>query len=106
MEKVEIIEISVDRAGMINIRPGLAPDRDFSLIYRAAMGVTWDPDKSCMLPREYKSWGHFEWFKQIVAAVADEYGKELMVTAKTKWRAVPAETRTEIEDWVSKSATY
>ena len=101
MEKIEIIEISVNLAGMINIRPRLEPDRDFALIYRAAMGVTWDADKSCLLPREYKSWDQFEWFKQIVAAVADEYGKELVLTAKTEWRAVPAETRLEIEDWMS-----
>ena len=104
MEKVEIIEISVDGAGKLNIRPNLEQDRDFAFIYRAAMGVTWDKQKGCLLPRECKSWGHLEWFKQMVAAVADEYRKELVLTGNTRWRAVPPETRLKIEDWINESA--
>ena len=104
MGKVEILEISVASDGKLNIYPKLKPHRDFAHIYRAAMGVTWDSEKSCLLPQKTKSWGHFEWFKQITAAVGDEYHKELFLSANTRWYAVPEEIRIKIEKLMNECA--
>lgn len=98
MEQTEIAEIAIDDTGKLNVTPRLPPGRTLELIYRAAMGVRWNADRQCLLPVEVISWNHVQWFGQIVAAVADEYGMRLILAASTRWRDVPAEVRTRIED--------
>ena len=104
MEKISISKIAADESGKINVYPKLALDRDFAFIYRAAMGVTWDSERRCLLPQEVRTWGHFEWFKQIVAAAADEYGKQLVLSKYTRWRGVTKKTRIKIEAWQKENA--
>ena len=104
MEKVHISKISVDESGRVQVYPELPAGQDFALIYRSAMGVTWDNGRGCLLPRKVKSWGLFQWYKQIVAAVANEYGCRLFVSSRTHWSAIDKETRINIEAWQSEGA--
>jgi hypothetical protein len=98
MRKVAIREIKMNAAGGLAVVPDLRPDEDFGFIYRAAMEVTWDGTAralSCPLPRP-GGWSHVEWFRQILRAVANEYGTTLLIDPGTKW-SVPADVRGPIE---------
>jgi hypothetical protein len=97
--QLEIEKIHVDPWGRLFVQPRILADEDFAFIYRAAMEVSWDPLSRSLFAPVPREWSQVQWYKQIVAAVADEYGTELYVTARTQWQNVSVEERREIEAW-------
>jgi hypothetical protein len=90
-----IVEVGMDDERRVFVRPAVG---DFEQVYRAAMEVYWDRSTSRLShPRPPKDWTPAQWFQQIVAAVADEYGVHLKLTNGTIWVGVPPEVRAEIE---------
>ena len=99
MRIIPVSEVRVNHAGRLLVVPNLPPNEDFSFIFRAAKGVTWDAQARALVsptPR-CNSWTHLDWFRHIVIAVAEEYGARLSVSPHTKWQASEA-LRREIEN--------
>lgn len=93
MTEDNIASVEIDRNGKLCVTPAT---KDFALIYRAAMEVGWDPIRRCLVSPQPREWTYPMWFRQIVAAAADEYGVRLRLTPETIWTHVPDEVRLEI----------
>jgi hypothetical protein len=94
MVEDEIAEVGIDQDGKLCVRP---TNQSFPYIYRAAMEVGWDPVRGVLFGTKPREWSHLDWFRQILAAVADEYGVRLRVGAATAWSNVPELLRMQIE---------
>lgn len=95
MREAAIAEVGLDDEGRMFVRPTKG---SFEHVYRAAMGVYWDePSRRLSHSQPPKDWTPVQWFQQIVAAVADEYGVLLKPTFQTTWADVPNELRSAIE---------
>ena len=94
MVEDEIVEVGIDEDGKLYVRPA---NQNFPYIYRAAMGVEWDPVRGILFAPKPRGWSHLDWFRQILAAVADEYGVRLRVGAATAWSNIPELLRMQIE---------
>jgi hypothetical protein len=95
LETDAIAQVMMDAERRVLVRPAAG---DFEQVYRAAMEVYWDRSSGRLShPQTPRGWTPAQWFQQIVAAVADEYGVRLKVTNETVWVGVPAEVRAEIE---------
>ena len=92
-EEIERVEIDLD--GKLCVKPA---SQDFAYIYRAAMEVHWDPVRRCLFSPKPQEWSYPMWFRQIVAAAADEYRVRLKITTGTAWVNIPETTRSEIID--------
>ena len=84
----------IDEEGRLYVRPSRS---SFEHIYRAAMEVNWDSPKRRLFGPKPREWSYVDWFKQIVAAPADEYGTTLSLTGDTIWSNVPFALQIEIE---------
>jgi len=89
-----IAEVGIDAEGRLYVRPS---QRSFEHIWRAAMQVNWDESEHRLFGPKPGEWSYADWFRQIVAAPADEYGTRLSLTSETVWSNVPAFVRAEIE---------
>lgn len=87
-------EVGIDDQQRVFVRPASG---DFEHIYRAAMEVYWDPATGRLSHPAPRNWTPIQWFRQIIAATADEYGIHLELTDETIWSNVPADLRSEIE---------
>jgi hypothetical protein len=85
MDTSSIAEISIDPQGRLRVTPESAK---FPFVYRAAMEVNWDEAANCLYSPPPREWTYEQWFKQILAAVRDEYGCSLLVTSDTRWSNV------------------
>jgi len=94
MTEDTIAEIGIDEAGRLYVRPSA---NSFEHIWRAAMEVTWDESKRRLFSPKPREWTYADWFKQILAAAADEYGASLTLTSDTAWINVSDTLRSEIE---------
>jgi hypothetical protein len=93
--EVAIAEVEVDAEQGVFVRP---TERDFEYVYRAAMEVYWDRQTRRLYhPRRLRGWTPVQWFQQIIAAVADEYGVALKLNAQTVWVAVRTDLRFNME---------
>jgi hypothetical protein len=90
MTEDEIISVEIDDAGRLCVQPRLG---DFSHIYRAASGVTWDAKRHCLMAPQPREWTYSMWLHQIVADTANEYGVHLTLNHRTRWTGVPPELR-------------
>jgi len=94
MVEDEIAEIGIDQAGRLYVRPA---KQSFPNIYRAAKEVGWDQARGVLFSPQPREWSYRDWFRQILAAVTDEYGVHLRIGVATTWSNVPDLLRTQIE---------
>ncbi len=94
MQIEAIAEVGIDDERRVFIRPASG---DFEHIYRAAMEVYWDRATERLSHPAPRGWTALQWFRQIIAAMADEYGVQLRPTDKTIWSNVSADLRADIE---------
>lgn len=95
MQDETIAEVGVDEEGRLYVRPSAM---SFDYIYRAAMEVHWDAVERRLFSPKPREWTYTQWFAQIVAAAADEYGVCLKVTPTTVWSNVPDQLRSAIAE--------
>ena len=93
MREDSIAEVGIDDEGRLYVQPS---SMSFNYIYRAAMEVNWDASQRRLFSPQPREWTYLDWFKQIVAAAADEYGIRLELTSETVWSNVPASLQAEI----------
>jgi len=94
MVEDQIAEIGIDHDGRLYVRP---IGRTFPYIYRAAMEVGWDPVRGVLFSPKPRECSYRDWFRQILAAVTDEYGIRLTVGPRAIWSNVSDELRKQIE---------
>ena len=93
VEKDNIIEIGIDDKVGIYVKPETAK---FPYIWRSASGVHWDDKKNILCTTNQSGWTHLQWYKQIIGAVRDEYGNELVLTDKVIWTNIPDDLKRSI----------
>jgi hypothetical protein len=94
MVEDQIVEVGIDQDGKLYVRP---KGRTFPYIYRAGMQVGWDPVRGVLFAPRAGEWSYLDWFRQILAATAGEYGVRLKIGAATTWCDVPDFLRSQIE---------
>lgn len=93
MHRDGIASVEIDDQGRLRIVPDTAA---FPHIHRAGMEVHWqDTTRSLYSPRP-REWSHVRWYRQIVSAVAGEYGCRLFLTERTVWINVNSDVRTQL----------
>jgi hypothetical protein len=90
----EIVEVGIGQDGGLYVRP---TNQSFPYVYRAAMEVGWDPVRGALFSPKPRESSYLDWFRQILAAVADEYRVCLKLCAATAWSNVPEALRKQIE---------
>src|SRR3546814_18650150 len=93
MKRDSIAEISIDASGRLHVRPAVEV---FPYVWRAAMEVQWSEASGTLHSPVPRVWSYTDWFRQIVAAVKDEYGYHLQLTPQTLWSNVDPETQKSI----------
>ena len=93
MKQDSIAEVSIDTSGRLHVRPALEL---FPYVWRAAMEVQWSEASGTLHSPTPRAWSYSDWFRQILAAVKDEYGCQLQLTPQTFWRNVNPETQASI----------
>jgi hypothetical protein len=99
----EIELVAIDAAGRLLVRPRLPKADYFTRIYRDASGVEWDDSACALCAAEPERWQHIDLFKQICAAVRNEYGRRLAVTPSTQWTSVSPELQGQIDALAAQS---
>ena len=94
---VEIEAVTIDEVGRLLVRP--SPPAVYDQIYRAALGVGWDPPTRSLVTPTPEEGSYFRWFRRIVDAVRSEYGQHLCISEITGWQNVSLRLRTEINNW-------
>ena len=93
MNEDAIAEVGIDGQDRLYVRPATT---SFEYIYRSAMEIHWDADHKRLYGPLPKEWSYIQWFNQILAATADEYGIRLKLDPTTVWSNVPDDLRTKI----------
>lgn len=94
MRDETLSEIGINSGGCVFVRPSVS---DFQHIYRAAMEVHWDVANRWLSHPAPRSWTSVQWYRQILAAVTDEYGVRLYPDADTVLTNLPDDLHAEIE---------
>lgn len=94
MRDEAVAEVGIDAEKRVFVRP---ESGEFEHVYRAAMEVYWDRSLRRLFNPSPRDWTPSQWFQQIVAAVADEYGVTLRITSQTIWTDMPSSFRAAIE---------
>lgn len=94
MTTILLAKVEIDDKGKMRLYP---VQKVYDYIYRAAAGVDWDKEGRFLHAREPGEWTYPVYFKQIVSAVASEYGDVLKTGPDTEWLRVPDDIRQEIE---------
>jgi hypothetical protein len=89
-----IAEVGIDRDRRVFVTPA---NETFEHVYRAAMEVHWDAANRRLSHPAPRNWTPAQWYQQIVAAVADEYGVRLKLDDATRWTGVSEAVRHQIE---------
>ncbi len=93
MEKDKILSIEIDNAGKLHIKSEFTK---FTLIYRTATEVHWNPEKQTLYSPKPRDWTYLEWFEHIIKVAKEECSCELNVTEQTEWINIPNELKKEI----------
>lgn len=88
-----IASVEIDNFGRLRVVPSTAA---FPYIHRAGMEVTWDDATRSLHSPRPREWSHVGWYRQIVSAVAREYGCRLLLTERTVWINVDSDIRAQL----------
>lgn len=87
-----ILEIGIDSEERLYVKPS---KQSFPMIYREAMEVNWNPEKSYLFGAKPKKWSYLNWFQQIVSA-ARVQGINLVLNGNTKWVNISSDLQQKI----------
>jgi hypothetical protein len=100
MHFVAIREVRLDPAtDDLRVVPDVPTSRDYDGVYRAAMSARWDLATHEFYVVDFIGRTPLASYRQIVGAVANEYGARLTPTAATVWTHVPEGLREAIVAW-------
>jgi hypothetical protein len=87
MSEVIIQRVRLAPDGRLRLR--LTGSASYPYIYRSASSVRWDPESEELYVLEVSGFDAVADFKQIITAVAQEYGDELLLSQGTVYVDVP-----------------
>lgn len=90
-----IDEIGIDAAGSLFVKPRR---QKLPYIWRSAMEVHWDEKNQRLFAPRPRDWSYLDWFRQILAAAADEYGIRLIIDDLTRWSGIDGALQRQIEE--------
>ena len=93
MDRDSIDRVEIDAQGRLHVSPHAA---DFPFIYRAGMEIGWDTRTRSLHSPRPREWTYERWYRQIIAAAAQEYRCQLFLTVLTEWINVDAGTKAEV----------
>jgi hypothetical protein len=96
MSSDNIKTIGIDESGRLYIVP---EQEEFTMIYRSAAEVHWDNKGKYLFSPKPREWSYFDWYRQIVLVVKDEYGCQLRITDQTTWSSIPSDLKIDIESF-------
>ncbi len=96
MRLVSIEEIAIGPEGRLFVTPALPPDKDYQFIWRDASSVRWDAGSRCLFVLDIDGFDEVDYFRQIVAAVKNEYGDDLVTWPGTVFNGLPEPVRQRI----------
>ena len=92
MKFCDIGKIELTPSGELFVYPAFADKSLFEYVYRAAKGVYWDGGKTYFYMKQFGDWSPAEVFQNILLAVKDELGVELLVRPNTQWQGLEQKT--------------
>jgi len=87
-----ILKIEIDNLDRLCIYPNI---EKFTMIWRSAKEVHWD-NKGFLYSPKPREWTYFDWYRQILGVVKDEYGFSLLLTEKTVFVNIPIVLKEQI----------
>lgn len=93
MNNDNIKELGIDDKERLYIKP---QRNNFEFIYRDASGVNWNEWEKFLYAPQPEEWSYHYWYRQILMAVKNEYGCELVLTDETIWTNVSEELKQQI----------
>ena len=85
--------IGVNETGQLFIKP---EKEQFILIWRSATEVHWNDKEHYLFSPKPREWSYFDWYKQIVSVILDEYDCKLILTPHTIWLNIPDDLKQQI----------
>ena len=92
MKEDTVARIEIDEAGRLLVVPS---SEAFPYIWREAMEVHWDSDRSALYAPAPRTWSRSRWLAQILDA-ARAQGCELRVTSETIWIGFDPDVEAEL----------
>lgn len=92
MKRDTIAQVEIDGDGQLHVVPSA---HSFPYIYREAMEVHWDSDRSSLYSPKPKEWSYSRWLQQILTAAAAQ-GCELQFGPDTKWLNIDPGTKAQL----------
>ena len=93
MNSDNIKRIEIDEDGKLHL---VTEEEKFTLIYRTATEVHWDPAKHSLYSPKPRDWSYLQWFDQIRNVAEKECYCKLYLTEKTEWLNVPSDLKNDI----------
>ena len=90
-----IAEVGIDEKRQLFARPSTAT---FPYIYREAVDIHWEPKRRYLHATKPRDWSYLECFQHIIGAAALQ-SCDLRLAPSTVWSSIPADLRTQIEQW-------
>jgi hypothetical protein len=98
MKEVNIQRVSLDPHRRLRVLPTSSRPSGYDYIYRDASSVRWDDLCGELYVHDAPEFSTVDEFQQIVAAVAREYGDQLMLSSSTSYVAVPSDVITALRE--------
>jgi DNA-binding transcriptional regulator/RsmH inhibitor MraZ len=92
MNTDSIAEVAIDDDGRLLVSPS---SHSYPMIYREAVEVHWDAVGRFLYSPKPREWSYLDWFKHIIDTAGD-----LVLSADTRWKNIPADLRIEAEAWI------
>lgn len=92
--KEQIKEIGIDNSDRLYIVPA---KQNFSMIWRSAAEVHWNPDKKCLYSPKPREWSYYKWYCHIISMVKIDYSCKLYVSENTIWTNIPQSLKDQIQ---------
>ena len=98
MKTDPISEVGIDPQERLYVRPATM---SYPMIYRDAVEVNWDPERSVLFSPKPRKWSYLEWFCHIVRT-ADSDSCRLVLTTDTHWVNIEPNLKSDIMNWMKK----
>jgi hypothetical protein len=98
MREVIIERVRLDAYRRLRLRPTPSRASGYGYIYRDASSVRWDDLCGELYVHDVPEFSTVDEYKQIVAAVAREYGDQLILSPSTAYVDIPSDVKAALRE--------
>ncbi len=91
-----IANVAISDTGELLVEPEGSGDPSYQYVYRAGVGVYWEPSLGSFKCMQQKDWSYTKMFGHLIDAVQSELGLKLIIGKNTTWTNVSPSTQTEL----------